>query len=190
MKGSKDDLHSSGEPDMTHLHISAKAGALLATVACALATPVIAQTKSATAASTSASAAKGSSGSASAPASGTQEVTVLAPLMLLVPTKVSVDDATKNGCWVRLYDRKNFQGDSFTLSGPIDLAQMKGPFGFSWENKVHSLETGPKTSLTIYDNRNFRDHDKTIPAGTKVADMSKKMGFFDDFRSMKMSCGS
>ncbi len=121
-------------------------------------------------------------------ANGANTLTVFEPIMLLVPTKVTVEDATKNGCWVRLYDRKNFQGDSFTLGGPIDLAQMKGPFGFNWENKVHSLETGPKTSLTIYDNRNFRDQDKAIPAGTKVADLSKKMGFFDDFRSMKMNC--
>ncbi|HSC64241.1 MAG TPA: beta/gamma crystallin domain-containing protein [Caldimonas sp.] len=107
---------------------------------------------------------------------------------MLVPTTFTVDNVTKNGCWVKLYDQKNYQGDSFTLAGPIDLAQMTGPFGFNWENKVKSLKTGPKTSLTIYDNRNFKDQDKTIAYSTNVADMSKQLGYLDDFRSMKMTC--
>ena len=74
------------------------------------------------------------------------------------------------------------------MTGPIDLPQMIGPFGFNWENKVRSLEIGPNSNLIIYDNRDFRDEDRFIDANTKVPDMSKKMGFFDDFRSMQLSC--
>jgi hypothetical protein len=170
---------------MKQCNVRQKAGAVAGAIALVLASSAFAQDK---AASSPTGATQSTSKSAAGATTGNNSLTVLEPIMLLLPTKVTVEDATKNGCWVRLYDRKNFQGDSFTLGGPIDLAEMKGPFGFNWENKVHSLETGPKTSLTIYDNRNYRDQDKKIAAGTKVADLSKKMGFFDDFRSMKMNC--
>ena len=169
---------------MNQVQLKQRAALVFGALALAVAGSAAAQDKAASsAASTMHSSSKSATGSTTS-----NSVTLLAPLMLLVPTKVTIDDATKNGCWVHLYDRKNFKGDSFTLAGPIELAEMKGPFGFNWENKVHSLETGPKTSLTIYDNRNFRDQDKKIAAGMKVADLSKKMGFFDDFRSMKMTC--
>lgn len=109
------------------------------------------------------------------------------PILMLVPLDVSADVENK-GCWVKMYDKKNYEGDSFMLTGPINMARMIGPFGFNWENKVRSLKTGPKANLTIYDNRDFRDEDKFIQAQSNVPDMSKKMGFFDDFRSMMLSC--
>jgi len=116
------------------------------------------------------------------------DVIVEVPVLMMVPVEVSKDMVTNKGCWVKLYDKKNYQGDSLVITGPIDLPQMIGPFGFNWENKVRSLEIGPNSNLTIYDNRDFRDEDKFIDANAKVPDMSKKMGFFDDFRSMQLSC--
>lgn len=110
------------------------------------------------------------------------------PVLIMVPVQVSKDVGMDKGCWVKLYDKKDFQGDSFTLVGPINLPEMVGPFGFNWENKIRSLETGPKANLTIYDNRNFRDQDKFIDPNKKVPDLSKRMGFFDDFRSMMLDC--
>ena len=74
------------------------------------------------------------------------------------------------------------------LTGPVNMPRMVGPFGFDWENKVRSLKVGPTANLTIYDNRDFRDQDKFIDAKTNVPDMSKQMGYFDDFRSMMLSC--
>lgn len=117
-----------------------------------------------------------------------EQVTVEVPVIVMVPIQVSNDLAMDKGCWVRLHDKKDYQGDSLMLVGPINLAQMIGPFGYNWEDKVRSVEAGPNANLTIYDNRNFRDQDKFISAGTKVPDMSKKMGFLDNFRSMMLSC--
>ena len=126
--------------------------------------------------------------SSAQPAKKTDDMTVFAPVLMLVPLTVSTDSSMNKGCWAKLYEQKNFQGDSFTLVGPIDWSQMTGPFGTNWENKIRSLETGPKARVTIYDNRNFKDQDKAIAAAAKVPDLSKQMGFFDDFRSMKISC--
>ena len=74
------------------------------------------------------------------------------------------------------------------LSGPLNLPRLVGPFGAHWENKVRSIKTGPKTNVTIYDNRDFRDQNKFLDPGSNIPDMSKQMGFFDDFRSMMLSC--
>lgn len=116
------------------------------------------------------------------------EMIVEVPVIVMVPVQVSRDLAMGAGCWVKLYDKKNFEGDSLLLIGPINVAQMIDPFGSNWENKVRSVETGPKANLTIYDNRNFRDEDKFIDPDKRIPDLSKKMGFFDNFRSMMLSC--
>jgi hypothetical protein len=114
-------------------------------------------------------------------------VTVEVPLLIMVPVKVTTD-LEKKGCWVRFYDKKNYEGDSLLLTGPVSIPRMIGPFGFDWENKVRSLKVGPTANLTIFDNRDFRDQDKFIDAKTNVPDMSKQMGYFDDFRSIMLSC--
>ena len=116
------------------------------------------------------------------------EMIVEVPVIVMVPMQVSKNLALDKGCWVKLYDKKNFEGDSLLLIGPINVAKMIDPFGSNWEDKVRSLETGPKANLTIYDNQNFRDEDKFIDPDKKIPDLSKKMGFFDNFRSMMLSC--
>ncbi|MBA4142707.1 MAG: hypothetical protein H0X43_06810 [Nitrosospira sp.] len=109
------------------------------------------------------------------------------PVLMLVPIEISAD-MEKKGCWVKFYEREGFRGDSLTLMGPINLSRLIGPFGADWENKVRSLKTGPTANLTIYDNRDFRDQNKFIGVNVFVPDMSERMGFFDDFRSIMLSC--
>ena len=106
----------------------------------------------------------------------------------MAPVDQSEKLALEKGCWVKLYDKKNFEGDSLLLIGPINLARMIGPFGTNWENKVRSLKTGPNTNLTIFDNRNFKDEDKFVDPNAQIPNLSKKMGLFDDFRSMILNC--
>lgn len=116
------------------------------------------------------------------------EMIVEKPVIVMVPVQVSKDLAVDKGCWVKLYDKKNFEGNVLLLIGPINVAKMIDPFGSNWENKVRSLETGPKANVTIYNNRNFQDEDKFIDPDKRIPDMSKKMGFFDNFRSIMLSC--
>lgn len=115
------------------------------------------------------------------------KMTIEVPVLMFVPVQVSTD-LERKGCWVKFYDKKNYEGDSLMLTGPINLPRLIGPFGYDWENKVRSIKTGPKANLTIYDNRDYRDQNKFIDAGSNIPDMSEKMGFFDDFRSMMLSC--
>jgi hypothetical protein len=116
------------------------------------------------------------------------ETIVEVPVILMVPLQVSKDLAMDKGCWVKLYHKRNFEGGSLLLIGPINVAKMTDPFGNNWENKVYSLETGPKANVTVYNNRNFRDEDKFIDPDKKVPDMSTELGLFQNFRSITLSC--
>jgi hypothetical protein len=119
---------------------------------------------------------------------GTKDkMTIEVPILMFVPVEVSTE-LERKGCWVKFFDKKDFEGDSLLLSGPVNLPTMTGPFGYDWEDKVRSLKIGPKANLTIYDNRNYRDQDKFIGPNKNVPDLSEKMGFFENFRSMMLSC--
>ena len=82
-------------------------------------------------------------------------------VMVLMPADVfAKETSTKQGCWAKIYDGENYTGDSLTLSGPVALADMSGPFGLNWDDKVNSIELGSKATMTVYDNVAFqlREH--------------------------------
>jgi hypothetical protein len=110
-------------------------------------------------------------------------------LLMLVPTAVAAkDNAMKGGCWARIYSGTDYSGDTLTLSGPLSLADMTGPFGLNWDDKVDSIELGPKATLTVFDNEAFRDQIAQFKPGQKVPNISKALGLFDEFASVRLSC--
>lgn len=136
-------------------------------------------------------AAAAKSGNAANPAKGQKGAAGKAPEMvfMLVPIAVATkDNSMKSGCWARIYSGTNYTGDTMTLTGPVSLADMSGPFGLNWDDKVDSLEMGPKATLTVFDNEGFRDQVGLFKPGQKVADISKRLGFFDEFASVRLSC--
>lgn len=136
--------------------------------------------------------AKGSAtASGSSQAGATKGAPAVKPLatFVLVPVASPLQDQwMKSGCWAKLHDNTGFTGDSLTLSGPIDMPDMLGPFGIDWKSKISSIETGANTTLTVYDNVNYRDPVSTFKPGVRIADVSKRMGFFDDMRSLRITC--
>lgn len=96
----------------------------------------------------------------------------------------------KNGCLVKLYSRENYGGDMLTLVGPSLLADMDnaGFFGLNWDDRGDSVELGPRASMTVYDNEQFRDQVAQFKPGQRVADVSKRVGLFDEFASLRIDC--
>lgn len=120
---------------------------------------------------------------------GTTRAGTTPHVFVLIPVEVAARDAsTKSGCWAKIYDGENYMGDTLTLTGPISLADMTGPFGLNWDDRVNSIEIGPKATLTVFDNEGFRDQVAQFKGGQKVPDISKKLGFFDEFASVRMTC--
>ncbi len=110
-------------------------------------------------------------------------------VVMLVPIAIATkDNSMKSGCWARIYSGTNYSGDTLTLTGPLAIADMSGPFGLNWDDKVDSVEIGPKATLTVFDNEQFRDQVAQFKPGQKVADISKPLGFFDEFASVRLTC--
>lgn len=133
------------------------------------------------------SGAAGATGAAGAAPKGTAGK---APVVLmLVPVDVAAKDSTtKSGCWVKIYDGENYMGDTLTLAGPVSLADMSGPFGLNWDDRVNSVQIGPKASMAVYDNEGYRDQVAMFKSGQNVPDISRKLGFFDEFASVRVTC--
>ena len=108
--------------------------------------------------------------------------------VLLVPIAFGMDEKLGNGCWARLYDGEQFKGDMLTLVGPVDMPDMRTAFGKDWGGSFDSIAVGPKATLTVYDNEQYRDKAATIKAGQRVPDLDTKMGFFESIRSLKIAC--
>lgn len=111
-------------------------------------------------------------------------------MLLVVPVTLEkkADTTLAGGCWAKLYDDYNYGGDSLTLVGPLDLPRMIGPFGVDWDDKVSSIKTGPKASVTIYDNESYRDRAGKIKPAQEVPQLTQKMGLFEDPNSMRINC--
>lgn len=115
--------------------------------------------------------------------------TAARPVFMLVPAETAGKDSPlKSGCWTRVYDGENFTGDSLTVVGPVSVSEMSGPYGLNWDDKVNSIEAGPKATVTVFDNAGFRDQVAQFKPGQKVPDVSKKLGFFDEFGSIRVAC--
>jgi hypothetical protein len=195
---------------MTTLIKTCRSTALAAAFAVAFgATPaLLAQTQSGNAADTATTSSGASGTSATSGASGQEgkqqassakgksdqsakSGSAKAPVYLLVPIEIATNDnAMKNGCWAKLYSRENYAGDMLTLVGPSTLADMDnaGFFGLNWDDRVDSLELGPKATMTVYDNENFRDQVAQFKPGQRIADVSKRVGLFDEFASLRVDC--
>lgn len=134
--------------------------------------------------------AMGASAQGAATASGAKQAGASqAPSFVLVPVVSPLREQwMRSGCWARLYDNQGFSGDSLTLTGPIDMPDMVGPFGIDWQGKISSLEVGANTTLTVYDNALYRDPVSTFKPGARIPDVSKRMGFFDQMRSLRITC--
>jgi Beta/Gamma crystallin len=118
---------------------------------------------------------------------GASTFTARVPVLMMVPVEFKVDPQAK-GCWVEMYSKDDFQGDALTLVGPLDMATMRGPFGYDWENEIESLKTGPKATITIYDNENFVERSERVGPSKEIENLDDRMELFDSFRSMKIDC--
>lgn len=107
-------------------------------------------------------------------------------VLLVVPIAFAANDQLGNGCWVRLYDGANFTGSQYVLVGPVDIPAMRDGLGIS--EKYDSVIVGPKATVTLYDNNNYRDRSAVLKAASRTPDLDDKMGLFETIRSVKISC--
>lgn len=109
-------------------------------------------------------------------------------VLLVVPIAYATDNKLGNGCWARLYDGGNYTGSQYVLVGPVDIPAMRDGLGLN--EKYDSVVVGPKATLTVYDNVNYRDKAATLKSASRTPDLDDKMGAFETIRSLKVTCAA
>ena len=108
---------------------------------------------------------------------------------MLVPVTIATTETFGDGCWVRLHDQTEFRGNQLALVGPVDMPNMRTAFGTDWGGEFDSIAVGPKATVTVYDNENYKDKAATFKPNQKIANMGdKQIGPFEDIRSLKIAC--
>ena len=64
--------------------------------------------------------------------------------------------ARNNDCWVDLYDDTQFKGEQIRLKGPIQLPSLTKVQWKNWDKKIESIVVGPKATLTVFENKNYK----------------------------------
>jgi hypothetical protein len=112
----------------------------------------------------------------------------LSPLAVILVPVVIAEKQDLGECWAKLYTDPNFHGDQLSLVGPVDMPNMRTPFGRDWSGEFESIAVGPKATVTIYDNENYTQKAATFKAGQRVPKLDKKLGFFEQVHSVKIAC--
>lgn len=110
-----------------------------------------------------------------------------APVILLVPVEVS-NRALEAGCWVQFYEQKEFKGDILTLVGPSQLSALDKGAAKELKRNIDSIVTGPKTTLTVYEHRLFKDRKVDFAANTRDGAVRKTLGFGGRIESLQIGC--
>ncbi|NEX61002.1 hypothetical protein [Noviherbaspirillum galbum] len=115
---------------------------------------------------------------------------VIPPLIIIAPTEVRTDPTLARGCWVRLFAEPDFQGrDDLTVAGPISVPSLHTPEGVDWHARTESILVGPKATLTVYENKDYRDKTMTFKPGEQVPRLREILKFTQSIDSLKIACG-
>lgn len=124
-------------------------------------------------------------GTPAAPATGDPS-----PVVIVVPTFFATDPLLNDGCWARLYDKKDFGGVMLTLVGPVDIPNNRAGFitGFEMGRNFDSLMTGARAALTVWDKPDFKNRSTTFGPGESIPDLNTRMGDFEEIKSLHLTC--
>ena len=111
------------------------------------------------------------------------------PVVMVVPVQLT-DPALQAGCWVQMYDERNFAGSFITLTGPGELQSFDKDSGKELRRRIDSLVTGPKATLRVYERALFKDRTVTFGPNSREAGLITKLGFGGNIQSLQLDCTS
>lgn len=109
------------------------------------------------------------------------------PMMMLVPVEIS-GPAIERGCWVQLFDERNFKGEALTIAGPIQLDALDKYSGRNLKRNIDSLLVGPQATVTVYEHRFFKDRQVVFEPNARQGGLIRELGFGGTIQSLKVDC--
>jgi hypothetical protein len=87
--------------------------------------------------------------------------------------EVSTAYAGDENCWAEFFLHSNYAGPHFRLAGPIQLENLLNINGENWASRIDSLKVGPKATLVVFENINFK---LTLKEIEKYPDLMRSLG--------------
>lgn len=130
-----------------------------------------------------------SAASGSADKAGAAERAVRPHTLVVVPAAISMSTDFAKGCWVRLYDGKDFQGQELMLVGPLGLTGMGTTS--PWWRRWNSAVVGPQARVTLYSSPSHAGRFADLAAGQRSADLvDKELGWTGKIESARVDCNA
>jgi hypothetical protein len=90
----------------------------------------------------------------------------------------------KGGCYIDVWVKANFEGESVRIQGPAEYPSLIFAQG-DWGDRISSLRVGPNAFVIAYRDPNFGDQQVTFGPDDEVADLGD-LKFDDDIDSMRL----
>ena len=104
----------------------------------------------------------------------------------------------EQGCWVSIFDAKNFRGDAARLTGPTFVEKfetagkivepdLRNVGGQDFFRRIDSMIVGPNARVIAYAGQWFSAAEITFLPNARVADLDV-LNFSDRIESLKVQC--
>ena len=94
----------------------------------------------------------------------------------------------QSGCWATFFGERNFNGDSLTLIGPIELQTLDRGSARQLKRDIKSVATGSRANLVLYQKQFLSARSVAFEPGSREAGLVEKLGFGGRIESMQLSC--
>jgi hypothetical protein len=107
--------------------------------------------------------------------------------VVVLPT-LGAGEQMRGGCWASFYSDRNFNGDSLTLIGPVELQTLDKGSAQQLKRDIKSIVTGPRATLTLYEKQFLSARWVGFTPDSREPSLAEKLGFGGRIESMKLSC--
>ena len=107
--------------------------------------------------------------------------------VVVLPTS-GAGEQMRGGCWASFYSDRNFNGDSLTLIGPVELQTLDKGSAQQLKRDIKSIVTGPRATLTLYEKQFLSARWVGFTPDSREPGLAEKLGFGGRVESMKLSC--
>ena len=107
--------------------------------------------------------------------------------VVVMPTS-GASTAMQAGCWASFYDERNFNGDSLTLVGPVELQTLDKGSARQLKRDIKSVVTGPRATLVLYQRQFLSARSVGFTPDSREPGLAEKLGFGGRIESMRLTC--
>ena len=107
--------------------------------------------------------------------------------VVVLPTSGAAEQM-RAGCWASFYDERNFNGDSLTLIGPVELQSLDRGSARQLKRDIKSVVTGPRATLVLYEKQLLSARSVGFQPDNREPSLVEKLGFGGRIESMRLTC--